>query len=231
MICQDWKFLNRLANDPAIRPHLGGEGLIDVKAGVESHSVLAFSNLEGAFVLHPIRPQGYEIHTLFPPHAKFKDTIRLARAVLNEMFIGHDCERIFTQLPVTNTGADYLARACGLRETFIRKGVWNGEIDMRYLDLPLDRWLPTCSTHEDQGRRFAGKFGTSQDVVLHRVLGGVIEMFKTGNVVKGVNTWNMWAALCVQPQMTLLSVDDATVEFMGRRWGLCYEGLEVLQCR
>lgn len=231
MICRDWEFLNRLANDPAIRPYLGGGGDINLRSGIEDHSILAFSNLDGAFVLHSIRPQGYEIHTLFPAHAKFRCTIRLARAVLEHMFLWTDCERVFTQVPVTNKGADYLARACGLRETFVRKGAWDGEVDVRYLDLPLDRWLPACSTHEDQGRRFAGKFGPSQDVVLHRVLGGVIEMFRTGNIVKGVNTWNMWAAFCVQPQMALVSEENATVDFMGRRWGLCYEGLEVLQCR
>lgn len=67
--CRDADLINRFANDPSIRPFIGGKGPLDLTAITQGANVALFGEY-GGFCLSWCAPDTYEIHTLILPEGR-----------------------------------------------------------------------------------------------------------------------------------------------------------------
>jgi hypothetical protein len=74
----DPSIINRFANHPDIRPHVGGSGPLDLTSAVKAPNVFLFGEF-GGFCLSWTAPDTYEVHTMIAPEGRGKWAFRAAR--------------------------------------------------------------------------------------------------------------------------------------------------------
>lgn len=67
--CKDPAIINFYANHPEIRPHIGGEGYLDLTIVTHEPNVGLFGE-HGGFCLSWTAPGTYEIHTMITPEGR-----------------------------------------------------------------------------------------------------------------------------------------------------------------
>lgn len=244
----DASFLNRVANDPEVRPWLGcmelgcAEGLIDLSVAVADLANVALVCDAGGFLLTSAGDREYEVHSMFLPASRRGITVPAMRAGFEYMFTRTDCQRIVTKVPDDNAAAAGLARLGGFTEKFRREGVWNGG-GVSYQAITLDSWAMGCAALEAHGEWFheqleVAKRADGSELPTHphdpaheRAVGAAVLMIGAGQTQKGVRLYNRWASLAGYQSISVLSVTptildvrDAIVEVHG-------DQMEVLLCR
>lgn len=77
--------VNRVANDPEVRPFVGGEGELDLTAVVRNPLNVVLWSQFGGFIWAWSAPQTFEVHTLILPEGRGKWATRAAREAMAVM--------------------------------------------------------------------------------------------------------------------------------------------------
>lgn len=109
----DADFLNLVANHPAVRPWLLGDGPADLAPLIADPRNVALVTEDGGFVFTAGRLGDFEVHTLFLPGAA--SPLLAAHAAAAFIFCNTDAMRIVTKCPHGNVRARALADAIGFR--------------------------------------------------------------------------------------------------------------------
>lgn len=240
MRTMDHEFLEKLANDPEVRPLMGGDMAVPIQlAGLISRpGNYAFVNRDGGFVVQLLAPMLYECHTIFKPtDVDVRGMLRLLWEAQEFMFVETDCMDICTKVPEENTRADALADRAHFVEKFSRKGV-------SYRNLSLDAWADACSTRlQAEGawfhdRIFAAKLEAEVtepphvDDPNHDLHVGLASlMVKAGNVAKGVDTYNRWAVQAGYALSTVLWNQPVVIHTGDAVIAVRNGNMEILRCR
>lgn len=238
----DATFLNEVANHPAVRPFLGEEGSLNLSSLAENPDWICLEVPgAGGWVLQPLMPGVYELHTLFLPEARGKAYFQAAREALRMVFSETDCLEILTKCPDDNGGARMAARLMGFRERFRREDAWAPGVGISYQALTIDDWYirdPECKTlgvtFHDALEAAKLKVGATspihpEDDAHDQAVGACCLMIRGGQIAKGVaflNRWSIFAGYATITQLsnTLIDIQDAIIEVRSGQ-------MEVLLCR
>lgn len=240
------KILTELANDPLIRPALGGTGDIDLTKVAADPNNYVFETVQGGFLITQLQPGGtqYEWHTVFRPGANkgSNPVITFAREVQEYMFTRTACTELVTKVPMDNISAGRLAEWGGFEESFKREDAWKPGVGVSYRILTLDRWVGLCYAALEAGKAFhslledakkakGSAFPVRVDDELHdRWVGAAVLMTKQGNLIKGVDAYNRWAAFIGCPPFRIVSMQPFVMETQEAIIGVNGQGPEVIQC-
>lgn len=225
----DGAFLTLIANNPCVRPWLGGSGPIDrLNALAADPANVVLEGESGGFVCEKLDAGLYEAHSIFLPASR--EAPKLAQEGFRYLFTATDCLEVVTKVPANNRRAHGLARWCGFQETFKRAGVWDG-CDLSYRSLAFDRWKARDPELPSHGEWFhalleAAKRAQGSQLPIHaddeahgRAVGAAVLMIRAGNAAKAVWTYNRWAAFAgyakiqmISQNPVLLDVGDAIVD-------------------
>lgn len=214
----DADYLNLIANHPGVRPFLGGSGEIDLTPVISDPNNYCFLGNHGGFVVMNIHGNVYECHTIFHPEQRIRNTLELMKIATEYMFVKTDCVEIVTKIPVFNKAAGWMGGQNHFVEQFkatIQFGPDAPE-EVSFRSLSLDRWTLTCSTTGHRGASFWALRPEGPFTAFEHYLGAALSMAKAGNVVKGVNHFNRWAAFQGEEPMVMLSEQPGLIQFRGR---------------
>jgi hypothetical protein len=232
----DPAFLEGIANREDVRPLIGGIGPVKLGQLLADPQNFAFECDEGGFIVQRLFAGRYECHTIFVPGKGGRAAIRLMREAQEFMFLQTPCDELVTKVPHENAPADGLARMGG----FVQ--LWENEATS-YRNLTLDTWVRTCSTLSERGHAFhdqleAAKVAAGSTLPIHpedeahdRYVGTAVAMITSGNVGKGIDTYNRWAVFAGYAPAALVSVNPVVVDIVDAVVTLRDGQMEVLKCR
>lgn len=237
----DATFLNEVSNHPEVRPWLGGDGVLDLGALADNPDNVLLETDGGGWVLHPLLPGVYELHTMFLPEGRGRSYFAAAREALRWMFSATDALEIVTKCPDDNGPARMAASIAGFRERFHRDDAWKPGVGVSYQVFSIDDWFVRDKECLAAGRAFhdtleAAKTAAGSTLPTHpddeahdRAVGAAVLMIRGGNMSKAVAFYNRWAIFAGYATIEALSpslvdVRDAIVEVRGDAMG-------VLKCR
>lgn len=235
----DASALNAIANDPAVRPSLAGEGVLDLTGLAADPANLALVCDDGGFLLTPLAAGHYEVHSMFRPGSGV--AIEAMRAAMDWVFTRTDCVAIWSKVPKSNTAAKGLARAGSLKPLFERDHERLGPTEI--VEVPIMRWAMANAALEQHGERFHALLETAKreagsalpehphDPAHERAVGAALLMFERGQPHKGAAFYNLWAGVAGYQSIELLSVSPVTVDVRDGIIGMGAGGMEILSCR
>lgn len=99
--CFDADPINALANDPAIRPFIGGDPSIplDLTDSVKDRENVCLMGDHGGFLLIRTGKRVYEVHTMIRPEGRGQWSREAANMARDVMFDVFDAERLWTLVP------------------------------------------------------------------------------------------------------------------------------------
>ena len=229
---------NTVANDPRVRPFLGGSGELDL-APLISQS-FTFEGEHGGFIVHPIMPGIYEVHSLFTPEGK-GTAYDLAIESIRAMFAGTDCARLLTKVPDSNEAAQAIAKRVGFVEEFRLEHAPGWDCGVSYQTITLEAWRnndPECEQAghwfherlEAEKRKSGSALPVHEDDPAHdKAVGAAVLMCRAGQPEKAAALYNLWAAFAGYAPIAVLEsgaldVGDAVIRLRG-------DDFEVVECR
>lgn len=243
----DAAFLNRVANDPDVRPWIGGDGLLDLTGIISDANNFALQADHGGWVFVRHDAGTYELHTLFTPAGRGAACLSAWKEAVHYMFVATDAREIVTRVPENNRGADFAARRCGFRERFARPNAFkdaDGRLfDVSFRALTVDDWAFNDPEALAAGEMFhaqleAGRLAADavwpehpDDEAHDRAAGASCLMIAETNTRKGVWFYNRWAALAGYPQIRILTETPLTLDVgSGVVVGVSKGTMEVIRC-
>ena len=235
--------LNAVANDPSVRPWLGGEGALDFSQFASDPANVLWEGEGGGFVVLKHEPGLYEVHTLFLPSARGAAAVETSREGLRYMFLATDCVELLTKCPADNPAAIGFARDAGFQLKFTRKGGWKDGVDLYFYSLSFDRWVGRDEVMKLSGEAFHAELErvkaqagsplpTHPDDEAHdRTAGAAVEMVRAGNVRKAVWLYNRWARFAGYASIDLLSESPPVIDVRDAIVTVRDGSMEVLLCR
>lgn len=219
----DAAFFNVVANDPEVRPWLGGGAAqLDLTPVLANPANIGLIAEHGGWILTRHEPSVYELHTLFLKEGRGAPMFEAGEAALRYLFTATDCQEIVTKVPLSNCGAVMWARKCGLVERFRRIEAWinpdGSKADISYQALSIDRWSSRNETLITEGEWFHRQFEAyglpahPEDLAHDRAVGAAVLMAKAGLHRKSVWFYNRWARLAGYPIATLLNEAPVTID-------------------
>jgi RimJ/RimL family protein N-acetyltransferase len=235
-------FLNAVANDPEVRPWIGGTGALDLGPLIADPANIALETEHGGWLLVRHEAGIYELHTLFRKAGRGAAYFQTAAGALDYVFAATDAREIVTRIPGHNRGAAYAAARCGFIERFTRQDAFidpEGRAwDVSYQGLDVDGWMARSDAALEAGRRFhqaieAARGGTShpEDEAHDRAAGAAALMIRAGAARKGAWTYNRWARLAGYAPITLVSETPLAIDVVDAVIGLREGEMEILLCR
>lgn len=107
--------LNRIANDPGVRPMMGGHGDMDFTAFLADRRNIALQADDGCAFFDWSGPGIYQMHTMWLAAARGKKAKDLIEKMATEMFDLHGARLIWAQTPAGHKPVRLLARLCGFK--------------------------------------------------------------------------------------------------------------------
>lgn len=242
------EFLNKVVNDPSVRPGVGGTGVLDLSPVIGNPVNVTLVNGHGGFVLRAMGGGLYEAHTQFLPTGRGARAFEAAAEGFRYMFLKTDCLEVTTRVAVGAENVEKFTRMVGFREVFQTPKAWvtpSGQrVDAKTFSLTFDEWKFKDSRCREAGERFhkwlegvkltnASAIPTHPDDSAHdSAVGACVLMALEGNTRKGVWLYNRWAACAGYSGVNILSetplmidVVDAIIAPDGLGW------MECLLCR
>ena len=221
----DATFLNTVANDPTVRPFIGGDGesVIDLGPQLADPRNVALETEHGGWVLFYLAPGEWCLHTMFLKSGRGRFYRKASAEALRWMFTRTDCTEILTECPDGNPAARMAAVMAGFRERFVR-----GETS--YQAFTIDDWIARDAEalkagqwfHEriDEARGLHGVDTHPDDEAHNRAAGTAILMMREGQIGKGVAVYNRWARFAGYAQVAqvgphVVDIGDAVIEIVG----------------
>lgn len=236
-------FLNEVANDEAVRPFVGGTGLVDVTSIVTNPQNIALVNDHGGFIFVRDEATRFELHTLLLPDGRGADVLPAFEEAARFIFTATDALEILTKIPASNRAADLMARRAGFVPIFTRSGVWPDGSDVVFFALSLDAWRAKDSTLWAEGEAFhdlllAAKFGAGSELPVHgedeaheRAVGAASLMARAGNAGKAVWMYNRWARFSGYATIEQVGIAPVLLDVRDAIVGVSGDLLEVVLCR
>lgn len=239
------KLFNSIANDPQVRPWLGGgSAQLDLSGLVKNVSNFAFQLGEtGGFVVCPIFGQTYEVHTLFAPgdrdHAAI---VTFMHQCIEWMFCRTEAVELVCRVPEGHLGAEWLSTKGGF-ECIGKQQDWDAGKSARLKRLWVENWAKNSTSAAVSGREFHELLAAAKeqadsklpehpdDVVHDSVVGAALLMARHGRWLKGTNMYNHWAAIAGYAQVQVVSEAPLVVDVGDALVEIGDDGLEVLLCR
>lgn len=207
MICRtmDATFINEVANHPEVRPFLGGEGPLDFTLFAQTPQNLVIEADGGGWLLQPVWPGVYELHTLFLPIGRGKAFFAQIKEMFRFVFTTTDATEIVTKCPDNNPAARMAATLVGFRERFRRENAWESGVGISYMALTIDDWALRDTEAIKAGEEFhdvleAAKVAKGSDRPIHdddqthdRFAGAAWLILNAGQPDKAVAFYNRWA--------------------------------------
>lgn len=114
----DAKTLNKLVNRSDILPYVApGYAQIDVSDFFKRPGNVAFKAGRAAIIFARRRKGVYEMHYLFPTDMRGPEALKIARAILSEVFTSLRAKAIVGKVPVENMPSRVFSRALGALPT------------------------------------------------------------------------------------------------------------------
>ena len=238
----DAALLNEVANDPDVRPWLGGApGPLDLTPIIENPANVALVAEHGGWLFQPVMPGCYEVHTLFRKAGRGRRFMAAAAQGFRYMFTETDALEILTKCPDDNLGARQASSALGFRERFRRESAWAPDVGISFRVFSVDDWFTRDAQCLEEGRTFHrmieyAKGAARSALPIHlddethdRAVGAAILMAKAGQLSKGVGFYSRWAIFAGYATIEVvgpnaIDVRDAIVEIRDGQLG-------VLKCR
>ncbi|MDH2239068.1 hypothetical protein N5K27_22425 [Pigmentiphaga sp. GD03639] len=196
----DAAFVNRVMNDPVVRPFIGpGPDILEMGPFVADRRNVVLATEHGCFLFHWYAPGVYEVHTQFLPAGRGRHALDAAVAAAHWMFVRTDCMEMLTKVAHSNRSAAWLAERVGFRPAFERECEGYGQTT--YYHFLYQDWAARAPGVHERGEWFHDRLqdlrGTpadhGQDAAHDRYVGIATEMILAGNVAKGVVLYNRWA--------------------------------------
>jgi hypothetical protein len=105
--------LNDLLNDPAIRPTLGGEGVLDGSALLADRRNVCLTADGGGAMFAWRGPGVFEIHVFL--FARGREAKRLICSMLAYMAAEYGARHIWALIPAVSRNVRWMARQCGMK--------------------------------------------------------------------------------------------------------------------
>lgn len=208
----DAVFLNRVLNDPAVRPWVANDedGVLDMTSLVAAPGNVTLVGEHGGVMFLRYQPGIYEAHTQVLPSGRGAWTREMTEACAHHMFTRTDAYEITTRVPAGHVAARAATEAQGLKFEFTRPGgcrFRNKTVDSHLFSMRLQDWAMRAPGLVDVGRRIhermeseAVRLGigteTHDDDENHnRYVGAAAAMAFGGQVRKGVLFYNRWVSM------------------------------------
>lgn len=240
----------RVANDPAVRPSLGGDTPIKLKVIIDDvRNNYAFETKHGGFLLWGLGAKRYDVHSLFLPAGRGEEALKAMAETAAYMFTRTDCVEGRTMIPQGNHAARVLAERASFQLAFsLEHYPWTTDRTVRadFLTLTLERWALTAHGPLAAGRWFHDclekeKQAAGSSAPVHpdeethdRIAGATVMMVFGGQPEKAIEFYNGWAlttryAPIVQltkpgARPCVFDIGDAIIEARS-------DGMEVILCR
>ena len=137
-------FINKLVNDPSIRPTAGGDGASYIDFSPNFDKIISLEDEGGACLFFEEGKDVYECHYFFLPKFRGRHALEFGRDVLKYMFEIIGAKRLIGRAPVENKLTSFYNSALGGKKGPIEE-VYIPQIDWRYMAqiFTLDRkdWL------------------------------------------------------------------------------------------
>lgn len=244
----DGKRLTKIANDPSVRPSLGGDmdSPMDLKPIIANPANVAFESEHGGFVLINLEPGLYEAHSLFLPEGRGAEAFAAMRDALQYMFTRFDCHEIVTMVPDSNPPAAQFAKVGGFSKWFTRENCFpvnGGGVNATYYRLAVFDWIQHSDACLDAGEWLHEQFTDAKavfgwsapdhedDDAHTRAAGAALLMFQAGHPARAIFLYNRWAKFARYNTIALVSEHPVVVNTDGMMLTLAANGqLEVLSC-
>jgi hypothetical protein len=236
----------RIANDPSVRPWLGGRGPIDFTPILEDPANLAFASPHGGIVAVALGSGRYDIHTLFLEAGRGREALETARAVSQFLFTRTDCLEGRTTVPALNRAGRGLALRVGFERRFDSLLPWTDgdRIEAGFFSLTLERWALTAPSTAAVGAAFHAELARAKrevgstlpahpdDPVHDRMVGAAALLVVGGQAEKGVRFYNVWAQCAQYAPITLVRAHPPILDVVDAVVTVTTVGsFEVLRCR
>lgn len=240
----DATHLNAVANDPDVRPDLGGEGALDLTPAVSDPANVTVVTAHGGFIAVAAGAGRYEIHSLFRPDGRGRESIRAMRAGLDYLFAATDATELVTKVPQVNLAARGLARLAGFSPLFTSVIPWGAErAPTDFLSLSAQQWALKSSTalalghwfHEAMTDAMTQRASTlpahsDADDVHDRMAGAAVLMCRAGNARKAEWFYNAWARFVGYPWIRVLGEHPVVLDLEGLIVECRASSMEILSC-
>ena len=235
--------LNRIANDPDVRPWLRDDGPVDFSTTLDNIDNIALVSDAGGFVGFDHGAGRYEVHSLFSPSRPRQSAVHAMRDALAYMFTSTPCVELVTKVPTDNRAAHGLARLAGFEKRFNGTYSWSGDVkkEVGFYGLNLDTWVLRSRDALRLGQWFHGALETlktatqsaahPEDGVHDHMVGATIAMLRSGLLWKAVSFYNQWASWAGYEAIDVLSEKPLVVEFDHMRIEIMSGRIEVLSCQ
>ncbi len=128
----DW--LNELANDPEIRPFIGGGfDEVDLSSVVNSENIILRGD-HGGFALGWSAPGVYEVHTFIRKEGRGRWSLQAAQDMI-AMMKAFGANRLWTQVEKSAANVRRFAKVSGMKPTGLIRQQWGKDYDV--LDMVL----------------------------------------------------------------------------------------------
>jgi hypothetical protein len=241
----DVAHFNRVANDPSVRPWLGGTGPLEFAPIIGDPSNFAFASEHGGILAVALGSGRYDIHTLFLEEGRGLEALETARDVADFLFGRTDCVEARTTVPLLNRAGLGLAKRIGFELRFESALPWHDgdTVPAGFYTLTLERWALTAPSARHAGAEFhqaleAEKHrlgstlpGHPDDEVHDRIAGSAVIMTRGGQVEKAVRFYNVWAQVTRYDTIALLRVYPPILDVQGFTMSMTAGGeLVMLRC-
>jgi hypothetical protein len=192
-------FLNKVANDPAVKGGARLNGMTDLSHLATIDNVI-LSYETGCFLLINKGAGIYEVHTLALKEGRGKILRKNIALAMEYMFFQTDCVKLITTAYKDNAASLALSEAY-----FSAKGE---TADFVYYSLDYLDWVTKCESARKVGDEFHSGVKTNhdEDTTHDCHVGGAILLLKNGNVGKGLEMYNAWAVMSGYALIAVLSV-------------------------
>ena len=240
---RDPGYWNAIINAPDVRPTVGGEGPIDLTAGLLVEGSVPLACNGGGFIFVHHGYGRYELHTLFLKGHRGANVLRCFEAASRHMFTRTDCNEIVTKTAGSNRAAAFMARRAGFCPLFVRTAAWPDGTDVTHYTLTVDEWAQRDPTLQSAGHDFhqmleAAKIEAGSALVTHpddaahdRAAGAAALMACGGHAEKAVWFYSRWAMLAGYQTIELLEHDPPQIDVRDAVVTVVDDHLEVVKCQ
>jgi len=239
--------MNRVVNDPSVRPWVGGGDVeLDVTPWTSNPANIVLVNEHGGFCGIKHDAGIYELHTNILPEGRGLKAVHAAREACQYLFTKTDAQEIITKVPTFNKAADRFARTFGYTERFRRTDAAvgpDGPCDVTYFAYTIDQWAAADDLLPVYGKWFhdeleKAKIAAGSSLPIHddddahdRAVGAAIAMIRAGNASKGIWFYNRWARFAGYATIYLLSLNPVVIDVQDAIVEISSDDMEVLSCR
>lgn len=243
----DATLLNTVANDPTVRPWLGGDGPINLAPLLADPTTLAIVTPHGGIIAVPLDEHRYEAHSLFLPEGRGREAIVATRAALDFLFSTSAATELVTKVTTDNKAARGMARLMGFLPVFTAPLPWSAGLtrEVMALVLPIDVWAQRSAQARILGGWLHDRMHDIVNANPHSTLpphsdndpshdqfaGAAVLMIAAGNPRKAEAFYNRYATWTGYPPIRVLTDHPCVIDLGGITVAVTADAMELLSCQ